>query len=359
MALSDEQIQELLEWYVNSSETRKKFSEERKKACEENHQWVQPQVIQKMSDEELREKFEEYYKTGGKRQALNQIYRNRIIKNIELFRKTLLYLLNEEISIEERINQILAGKYQIKGFGRAILTSFLMDFNPDKYCLWNSKTELGFSVLGWEVYKSKDSPGIKYRRTLEALEKIRNLKPELNLTLDDIDLFLHTISAENEGREAVSKITGIANIPITETIEEVPEEGNVEFVMEKYLEDFIVTNFNNIKFDTKLKLYQDEESTGRQYLTPVGSIDLLAIDEKSKEFVVIELKKGKSSDVVVGQLLRYMGWVSEKLASPNGYKVRGIIIAKEKDEKLEYALKLLPNINLFLYEISFNIKKVI
>jgi len=47
-------------------------------------------------------------------------------------------------------------------------------------------------------------------------------------------------------------------------------------------------------------LYQNEESTGRQYQTPLGKIDLLAIDKKNKQFVVIELKKGGSSDAVVG-----------------------------------------------------------
>ncbi len=43
----------------------------------------------------------------------------------------------------------------------------------------------------------------------------------------------------------------------------------------------------------------------------------------------------------------------------NNYNVRGIIIAKEKDERLGYALKLMPNVNLFLYNVFFDIKKII
>jgi restriction system protein len=58
----------------------------------------------------------------------------------------------------------------------------------------------------------------------------------------------------------------------------------------------------------------------------------LAIDKKNKEFVVIELKKGRNSDAVIGQILRYMGWVTDKSAGSAGYfNVRGIIIAKEKE----------------------------
>jgi len=79
--------------------------------------------------------------------------------------------------------------------------------------------------------------------------------------------------------------------------------------------------------------------------------------EKKREYVVIELKKGRSSDVVIGQILRYMGWVKEHLAKD--YDVKGIVIAKEKDERLEYALKLMPNVSLFLYSVSFDVKKVI
>lgn len=359
MALSEEQIQKLLEWFVNSSETKKKWSERRKKALEDNHKWIQPDVIKKMSDEELEIKFLEYYKSGsGYKQGLNQINRDRIIRDKKRFRKTILYLLDEGVNIKERVDQILGDKYHIEGFGRAILTAFLMDYNPNKYCIWNSKTEMGFSVTGEKVYESKDSRGTAYLKVLEALQRLRDLGSKFNLAFDDVDLFLHTISAEDEGREEVEAIIGGRETlkPSPGAVGQIPREvESMEFAMEKYLEEFIEANFNKIKFEAKLELYQDEENTGRQYLTPIGNIDLLALDKEKKEFVVIELKKGRSSDVVVGQILRYMGWVKENLAKD--YNVRGIIIVKEKDERLEYALKLMPNVDLFIYNVSFDIKK--
>lgn len=361
MKLSDAEIQKLLEWFVNSSETKRRWSEHRKRALAENHKWVQPDVIQKMSDEELETKFLEYYKTGGGRQSLNQVYRDRIIRDKKRFRKTILYLLDESVDIKKRIDDILDGngKYHIEGFGKAITTSFLMDYSPDRYCLWNNKTEMGFSVLGWKVYESKDSWSTAYLRVLETLQKLIDLRPEFKLTFDDIDLFLHTISAEDEGSKAVREITEGREIstPVMEGIGQIPKETEtMEFAMEKYLEEFIETNFDKINFGAKLELYQHEESSGRQYPTPIGNIDLLAVDKEKKEFVVIELKKGRSSDVVIGQILRYMGWVKENLAKD--HNVRGIIIVKEKDERLEYALRLMPNVNLFLYEVSFNVKKI-
>lgn len=356
MTLSEEKIQQLLEWFVNSSETRKKWSEPRRKALEENHKWIQPKVIQQMTDEELEAKFIEYYKTGGGRQSLNQINRDRIIRDKKRFKETLLYLLDEKVDIKERVDQILNlnGRYHIEGFGRAILTSFLMDYNPQKYCLWNAKTEEGFSVIGWKVYESKDSAGIRYQKVLDALQNLINLKPEFNLTFDDIDLFLHTISAEDEGKKAVARIVEGVEIPVPEA--EPIKAEQAEFVMEKYLQDFIATNFSKINFGSPLELYQDEESNGVEYpAPPVGKIDLLAFDKEKNEFVVIELKKGKTTDTVVGQLLRYMGWVKENLAK--GRNVRGIIISKERDEKLEYALKVVPNVDLFVYNISFTIER--
>lgn len=359
MKLLNEQIQKLLEWFVNLSETKRKGSEHRKRALKENHKWVQPDVIQKMSDEELETKFLEYYKTGGGRQTLNQIFRDRIIRDKKRFRETILYLLNESVDIKKRMDDISDGKYRIEGFGKAIATSFLMDYNPDRYCLWNEKTARGFSVLGWKVYERNDPWSTAYPRVLETLQKLIDLKPELNLTFDDIDLFLHTISDEDEGSKAVEEITECGEIskPVMEGIGQIPKKiESMEFVMEKYLEEFIETNFDKINFGAKLELYQHEENSGRQYPTSIGKIDLLAVDREKKEFVVIELKKERSSDVVIGQILRYMGWVKENLAKD--YNVRGIIIVKEKDERLEYALRLMPNVNLFLYEVSFNIKKI-
>lgn len=137
-----------------------------------------------------------------------------------------------------------------------------------------------------------------------------------------------------------------------------PEEGVAEPIrigLEKYLEDFVVTNFDTI-FERRLKLYceGDEEPIGQQYPTDVGIIDILAQDVRTNGFVVIELKKGRPPDKVVGQVLRYMGWVSEELCS-DGQEVHGMIICGEQDSRLIYALKYVRNVSIKYYRVDFEL----
>ena len=59
---------------------------------------------------------------------------------------------------------------------------------------------------------------------------------------------------------------------------------------------------------------------------------LLAKDKKTGQYIVVELKKGRSADKVYGQCSRYMGWVRKYLA--DGDAVHGVIAARKIDEKL-------------------------
>ena len=84
------------------------------------------------------------------------------------------------------------------------------------------------------------------------------------------------------------------------------------FYMEKQLEDFIIANWDKTEFGQKYDLiYEDGVLISQQYPTTIGKIDILAIDKKTKNYVVIELKKNQTSDDTVGQLSRYMGWIKE------------------------------------------------
>ena len=126
------------------------------------------------------------------------------------------------------------------------------------------------------------------------------------------------------------------------------------FYMEQQLEDFIIENWESTELGKKYELiYEEGALKSQQYVTDIGRIDILAKDRVNGNYVVIELKKNQTSDDTVGQILRYMGWVSEK---KNDKKVKGIIVAGKYDEKLYYAQQMMKDIDVFLYEVNFNLK---
>lgn len=251
MGLSDEKIKELLSWFVNSSETYKKWLPKRKTAEKINHEWIQPEIIEKMSYEDLKEHYLEYFNSGtGEKQNLIAIKRAQIIRN-EKFRESLLYLLNEDVDIKTRIDELMDIKNEkhIDGMSRALLTAFLMDFKPDKYCLWNGKTESGFKALDWDklYLKSTDSNGEAYIKVLGLLRRLRTLGSEFNLSFLDVDLFLHTISSEEEGKAILAKIKG---------------EYKIRYFLEKLLKGYSSNRKNSLKtVETNFKSYLSELST--------------------------------------------------------------------------------------------------
>jgi hypothetical protein len=127
------------------------------------------------------------------------------------------------------------------------------------------------------------------------------------------------------------------------------------FYMEKQLEDFIIENWESTEFGKKYELLiEDGEIISQQYQTDIGRIDILARDKVTKNYVVIELKKNQTSDDTLGQLTRYMGWIKKNKKDEN---VKGIIVAGQFDSKLEYARTMVPNTEVFLYEVDFKLKE--
>jgi restriction system protein len=104
-------------------------------------------------------------------------------------------------------------------------------------------------------------------------------------------------------------------------------------------------------------IYEEEgEMVGKQYPSDTGPIDILAISKDKKELLVVELKKGRVSDMVVGQIQRYMGYVKDELAEPD-QTVRGVIIAFEDDVRIHRALSVAQNIEFYTYKIQFKLEK--
>ncbi|TPK84166.1 DUF91 domain-containing protein [Mesorhizobium sp. B2-4-13] len=134
-------------------------------------------------------------------------------------------------------------------------------------------------------------------------------------------------------------------------------EDPVAFAMEKHLEAFLVANWDQTELAKTFEIFEEDgEKVGQQYETDAGPIDILAISKDRKCLLVVELKRGRASDVVVGQVLRYMGYVKEQIAEPN-QTVEGAIIALEDDKKLRWALAVVPNVSFYRYEIRFKLVK--
>ena len=118
-----------------------------------------------------------------------------------------------------------------------------------------------------------------------------------------------------------------------------------EFTDQKFsLERDMQANLRqNIKsLDSNLKIIDD----GAERSVDSGFIDITCEDNDG--LVVIELKAGKADSRAIGQILGYMGDVSEEDRS-----VRGILVAHDFDKRTRAAARIVPSLELRKYSIEF------
>ncbi len=106
------------------------------------------------------------------------------------------------------------------------------------------------------------------------------------------------------------------------------------FVLENGMEEAVKKNLGQLNLTLADKSIQQQCDLG----IGVGRVDLICLD-KDGNYVVLELKAFNSSDIVVGQILRYMGYIRENWAEKENKKVKGIIITAGYDEQLRLAAK--------------------
>lgn len=102
-------------------------------------------------------------------------------------------------------------------------------------------------------------------------------------------------------------------------------------ILEEGLEEAIKPNLRKLGLKLADKRIQQQFSMG----PGVGRSDLICLNEHN-DLVVIEMKRGMTSDETIGQVLRYVGWVRENIAE-SGQKVYGWIVAGDYDEQLRLA----------------------
>jgi restriction system protein len=209
-------------------------------------------------------------------------------------------------------------------------------------------------ILSDYIYNAENNAILPHRRLVKwfdtAIDR-KSMSQELQYSTGSLNT---VCNISKFAQEIELLIKGQITQPVT--CEAIIEDATV-FALEKHLEDFLVHNWQFTALGQDYDIFSENgELIGQQYATDTGFIDILAISKDKKSILVVELKRGRASDVVVGQILRYMGYVQEELAE-NDQTVKGVIIALEDDTKIKRALLMCPNIEFYRYEVKFNLHK--
>jgi restriction system protein len=156
-------------------------------------------------------------------------------------------------------------------------------------------------------------------------------------------------------REEIETLIGSV-VPPTLVATDAAVEDPTAFALEAHLEDFLVANWSQTELGKDYDIFEEDGEKAQQYQTDTGPLDILAISKDKSKLLVIELKKGRASDMVVGQTLRYMGYVRETLLE-EGQTVHGAIIALEDDKRIRRALAMVPDIAFYRYQVTFKLVK--
>jgi hypothetical protein len=134
----------------------------------------------------------------------------------------------------------------------------------------------------------------------------------------------------------------------------IPHPLNLRVALEQYLEDLLIERWDTLPWTEELEYLDRQVGCGL-----LGTLDILARDRSSGDYVVIELKRDQGDDQVVGQVSRYMGWIKQHRADPQKVGVRGIIVAQEATNRLRAAVSPHSNIGLYTYQFAVTLAPVV
>ncbi|MGV9170296.1 MAG: endonuclease NucS domain-containing protein, partial [Promethearchaeia archaeon] len=231
---------------------------------------------------------------------MRRMVRNRALSRrlyeqngIDEFNENLRALLFGSAPLAERINIFL----RMRGVGKMTTSHFLFMNNPNKFPILSWTFE---QILDVEVQQAEEAEDIAYTRydipedhdyydwTIDILRSFVLYQSVKSILDVDDHIMLNAIFWKESQME--------------------PEEEEVPFAtvsLEKDLRHYLAENPDVL--ESGLVLIDEEYDTSE-----VGRMDLLFRDSEGA-YVVVEAKKGSSSDKVVGQILRYVGWVHNNL----------------------------------------------
>ena len=307
-----------------------------------------PEAIASLSEEEFREflKFE-----NNRHWWFMPHHGPKICADMDLLRAALSILVDESRPIEDRLDQVLpkSGKPMVPYVNRALITAILLITSPAEYGVWNSTSEGSLKALGILPRFPMGAPFSQRYATFNGV--LKQLAAALEIDLWALDS-LHWVVVNQDMADAETEDEDQRIEPVS-----LVQPGAVYFHLEKYLHQFMRDNWDSLELGKDWALHEEDgELVGYEYAAGyIGYIDLLAHHRTEPRWLVVELKRGQSSDGTVGQVLRYIGWVQEQLAAP-GEMVEGLIVAHGIDDKLRYALKPTCNIGVKLYEVDFRLR---
>jgi hypothetical protein len=244
--------------------------------------------------------------------------------------------------LSDKSKALIADSQKIRGMksGRTVLGKLLSIYYPNTFIPFFTDQVYLLSAILKDF--SEDSIG------LEAYMKNNYLFLKIKEEILSEPAFVKIVSQEQLTNDFLYKFLYFCFPRAKETVE--PEEETsqenerFEALETEHYQKLIHRNFK--KLFEHLRYFDEEFQNAHEghYSTEdVGIMDFLCSD-RNNNFVVIELKR-KSTDTTLAQLCRYMGWVKENLAEEE-QKVHGLIISESKDIRLEYAIKVVPNVEI-------------
>lgn len=248
---------------------------------------------------------------------------------------------NKDGSLSDTSSNLVMKSLNIKGMksGRTVLGKLLSIYYPDTfmpfftdqdYLLKKMLVDYSVEATGLESYLINNIYFLRIKEELNTEPAFNAVLEEGKLTNDFLYKFFYfcypRIDTSSGGNEPPQ------------------EEGKIEALEAEHYQKLIHRNFD--KLFPNLKYFDEEVQNSHEghYATEdVGIMDYLCLDDQGN-LVVIELKRS-GTDKTLAQLCRYMGWALENLAKKN-QKVCGMIISENKDSRLDYAVKVVPNVSI-------------